>query len=250
MRTKINDIELYYELHGEGEPVIFSHGWLDDCSIWDSQVEALARKHAVITYDHRGHGRSDSPKGSYAVQVLANDLSALMNRLGLERATLVGFSLGGMAALVFALEHPNRVAKLVLVGTTARMASLVHVIGVLRHVLPYKTVARIVLKFRFGKPSRQMSEDALARAMKTDKAAAYECLEEFTKNYDIRDRVVEIKIPTLIVVGEKDKINLRASEYLHKKIDGSELRVIPTCGHTVMVEKPETFNQILEEFVG
>ena len=130
------------------------------------------------------------------------------------------------------------------------MASLVHVIGVLRHVLPYKTVARIVLKFRFGKPSRQMIEDALARAMKTEKAAAYECLEEFTKNYDIRDRVVEIKIPTLIVVGEKDKINLRASEYLHKKIDGSELRVIPTCGHTVMVEKPETFNQILEEFVG
>ena len=249
MKTKINDIELYYELHGEGEPIIFSHGWLEDCSIWGSQVESFAKNYAVILYDHRGHGRSDKPRGDYSVKVLSNDLYSLMQKLKLEKATLVGFSLGGMAALIFALEHPGKVSKLVLVGTTAKMALTVHIIRVLRYVTPYKTVARMVCKRRFYKPSKQIVEDELAKAMRVERYAAYECLKEFTKNYDIRDKVSKIEVPTLIIVGEKDKINLKASQYLNREIKGSELRIVSGSGHTVMVEKTEEFNQILEEFI-
>lgn len=111
MKTKINDIELYYDLHGEGEPIIFSHGWLEECSMWGSQVESFAKNYAVILYDHRGHGRSDKPRGNYSLQVLSNDLYSLMQKLKLENAALVGFSLGGMAALIFALEHPDKVLQ-------------------------------------------------------------------------------------------------------------------------------------------
>ena len=249
MKTKINDIELYYELHGEGEPIIFSHGWLEDCSIWDSQVESFAKNYAVILYDHRGHGRSDKPRGDYSVQVLSNDLYSLVQKLKLEKATLVGFSLGGMAALIFALEHPGKVSKLVLVGTTAKMALTVHIIRVLRYVTPYKTVARMVCKRRFYKPSKQIVEDELVKAMRVERHTAYDCLKEFTKNYDIRNRVSKIEVPTLIIVGEKDKINLKASQYLNREIKGSELRIVSGSGHTVMVEKTEEFNQILEEFI-
>ena len=250
MKTKIDDIELYYELHGEGKPIVFSHGWLEDCSIWDSQVEHFAKKYAVILYDHRGHGRSDKPIGDYSVQALSNDLYSLMQKLKLERATLVGFSLGGMAAIIFALEHPDKVSKLVLVGTTAKMTLFpLLIVRVLRYVLPYKTVARNVCKRRFYKPSKQIVEDELVRAMRVDSYAAYECLKEFTKNYDVRDRVREMEVPTLIIVGEKDKINLEASRYLNREIKGSELRIVPSSGHTVMVEKSEEFNQILEEFI-
>ena len=72
MKMKIDDIELYYELHGKGEPIIFSHGWIDDCSVWRPQIEFFAKKYNVIMYDHRGHGRSDKPKGNYSIQKLTN----------------------------------------------------------------------------------------------------------------------------------------------------------------------------------
>lgn len=250
MKMKIDDVELYYELHGKGEPIVFSHGWLEDCSIWSSQVEHFAKNNTVILYDHRGHGRSDKPKGEYSLQVLSNDLHSLIQKLRLEKVTLVGFSLGGMAALVFTLEHPDKVSKLILVGTTAKMALFpLLIVRVLRYVLPYKTVARMMCRWRFYKPSEQMVEDELARAMRVDSYVAYECLKAFTKNYDVRDRVSKIEVPTLVIVGEKDKINLEASRYLNREIKGSELQIMPGFGHTVMIENPEEFNRILEEFV-
>nr|QNO54246.1 2-succinyl-6-hydroxy-2,4-cyclohexadiene-1-carboxylate synthase [Methanosarcinales archaeon ANME-1 ERB7] len=64
-------MELYYEAHGDGEPIIFVHGWMDDCSAWDSQIEFFAKKYNVIAYDHRGHGKSDKPKGGYSIQAIS-----------------------------------------------------------------------------------------------------------------------------------------------------------------------------------
>jgi pimeloyl-ACP methyl ester carboxylesterase len=256
MKMKINDIELYYELHGEGKPIIFSHGWLEDCSIWGPQVESFTKNYAVILYDHRGHGRSDKPKvgeGNYSVQVLANDLYALAQKLNLEKPVLVGFSLGGYAAILLALEHPEKISKLVLVGTTAKMALPTSAkfwllgIGVF---YSYETYLRMSCKYgRFYKPSKQIVDEELARALKVEKSIASECWKELTEKYDVRDKVSRIEVPTLIIVGEKDKINLKASQYLNREIKGSELRIVPSSGHTVMVEKTEEFNHVLEEFI-
>jgi len=172
---KIDEIELYYELHGKGKPIVFSHGWLEDCSIWNSQVEHFAKNYAVIRHDHRGHGRSDKPIGDYSVQALSNDLHSLMQKLKLEKATLVGFSLGGMAAIIFALEHSENISKLVLVGATAKFPLYpLLIVSVLRCVLPYKTVARTICKRRFYKPSKKIVEDELVRAMRVDSYVAYE----------------------------------------------------------------------------
>jgi len=250
VKTKIDNIELYYELHGEGKPIVFSHAWLEDCSIWGSQVKHFAKNYALILYDHRGHGRSDNdPRGDYSVQALSNDLYSLIQKLKLEKATLVGFSLGGMATIIFALEHPDKLSKLVLVGTTANFPLYpLLVLSVLRCVLPYKTVARTICKGRFYKPSKQIVEDALVRAMTVNSYVAYESLKQYTK-CDLRDRVRELKVPTLIIVGEKDEINLEASRYLNREIKGSELRIVSSSGHKVMVEKSEEFNRILEEFI-
>nr|QNO56355.1 putative aminoacrylate hydrolase RutD [Methanosarcinales archaeon ANME-1 ERB7] len=113
MKIKVNDVELYYEAHGDGEPIIFVHGWMDDCSAWNSQIEFFAKKYKVIAYDHRGHGRSDKPEGDYSIQTLSNDLHTLIKELKLEKVTLVGHSMGGMTALLFTLDHPDKVSKLV-----------------------------------------------------------------------------------------------------------------------------------------
>jgi pimeloyl-ACP methyl ester carboxylesterase len=249
MRIKANDTELYYEQYGEGEPIIFSHGWLDDCSVWNSQIELFARNHTVILYDHRGHGKSDKPRWDYSVQALSSDLHSLIQMLKFEKVTLVGFSLGGMAALMFTLQHPAKVAKLVLVGTTAKMAMSIYILYALRYILPYRIFARIVSRIKIYKPSQEIIKDNMSRAMKVPKHAAYRCMVEFTRNYDIRNRVSGIKVPTLIIVGAKDRTNLKASECLNREIEGSTLRVISDSGHSVMIEKLEEFNQLVQQFI-
>ena len=119
MEIRVNDVNLYYEQIGIGKPIVLSHGWLDDCSVWHHQVELFSKDHAVIIYDHRGHGRSDKPRKDYSVTTLANDMHTLIEELKLQDVTLIGFSLGGEAALVCTLMYPEKISKLVLVGVTA-----------------------------------------------------------------------------------------------------------------------------------
>jgi pimeloyl-ACP methyl ester carboxylesterase len=120
----------------------------------------------------------------------------------------------------------------------------------LRFLLPYETYVRGECEyFRFNKPSKQIIDEAVTRALNVDKAVASECWKELTENYDVREKVSEIEVPTLIIVGEKDTVNLEASRYLSREIKGSELRIIPESEHWVMIEKPQEFNQLLEEFI-
>ena len=259
MKTRANYIELYYEMCGEGEPIVFAHGMMDDCTVWSSQVELLAKNHTVVTYDHRGYGSSDKPKGDYSVQTLANDLYSLIQELNLEKVTLVGHSLGGMTALIFTLDHPDKVSKLVLVDTAAGFSFgaravarvFMPLFGIFIFVLPIKTVARLGGSFRFYKPSKQLIEDSVDRAMKMSKYAGYRCFGEFTGHYDIRERISEISVPTLIIVGDKDRATpLGMSQYMNSRITGSELQIMSDCSHMTMSDKPEEFNRILEEFIG
>jgi pimeloyl-ACP methyl ester carboxylesterase len=249
MKIRANDIEIYYERYGEGDPIIFSHGWLDDRTVWNSQIPLAARNHTVVVYDLRGHGQSDKPIGDYSVQALSGDLHSLVQMLKFEKVTLVGFSLGGMASLMFALQHPAKVTKLVLVGTTAKMPMSTYTLYALKYILPYRIFAWIVSRIKIYKPSKEIIEDNISRAMGVPKHVAYKCMEEFTTNYDIRNRLPEIAVPTLVIVGEKDRTNLKASEHLSREIKGSRLRVVSSCGHSVMIEKPEEFGQLVRQFI-
>jgi pimeloyl-ACP methyl ester carboxylesterase len=254
-KVKVGDINLYYEQYGNGDPIIFAHAFLDDCSVWKAQVDALAQKHTVIVFDHRGHGRSDKPKSDYSVQTLANDLYALILELNLDKVALVGNSVGGMTILKFTLDHPDRVSKLVLVCTTARIIIpspvLGGVIGGLLALVPYGMFARTMQKLKLNRPSQVAINQAVERAMQVPKYAAYPCYISWLTNYDIRRRVSEIEVPTLIVAGEKDRsITTSMTQFLHKAIRGSRLEVIPDCGHVPMVDKPAEFNKILTDFLG
>ncbi len=250
MKIKVDDIELYYEVHGEGEPIIFSHGWMGECPVWNSQIEFFSKKYKVIAYDHRGHGKSDKPKANYSVETLSNDLYSLIQGLDLKKVTLVGHAMGGMTALTFALNHPDKVSKLVLVGTTAKQSLSMRLsLWIMMHIFSYESFIQIGINHNFSQPTEQTRKEAFNRAIKTPKPVAYECLKE-SKNYDIRDRVSEIKIPTLIIVGENDKSTpIEMSQYLNREIEGSKLKIIPQSKHIVMIDKPKELNEIIEEFI-
>lgn len=250
MRTEVNGVELYYEQHGQGDPIIFIHGWLDDHSVWDSQVKRFSPKHSIITYDHRGHGDSDKPRHDYSVQTLANDLHSLMQHLNLEKATLVGHSMGGFTAMTFTLTHAEKVSSLVLVCTTARMSFMTRCARFISFFVPHRMQGRMSIRFKYQRTSQEIVENVLRMAKNIPKYAAAESYRDITK-YDIRNRVCEIKVPTLIVTGEKDRgTPVSMSQYLHNQIEGSRLHVIPDCAHMPMIEKPDELNQTLEDFLG
>jgi len=248
MRINVNDLELYYEQYGEGDPIIFSYGWLDDCSVWNYQIETFSKDYRVILYDHRGHGKSDKPKGNYSIETLSNDLHSIMQSLHLERVNLVGFSMGGQAALAFTLKHPSKIAKLILVGATAKMAWPMHFLRFVRYILPYRTILAIVSREKYHRPSPQTIDANMSRAVQVPRDIAYKCLLEIVK-YDVRNMLSEIKIPTLIIVGEKDRLNFKGSQYLHRRIKGSKQQIMANTGHSVMTEKPKEFNQLVQQFI-
>jgi pimeloyl-ACP methyl ester carboxylesterase len=95
-KMKVNNVELYYEVHGEGDAIIFIQGTAVNLNIWNSQIDFFSDKHKVIAYDVRGQGKSDKPLGEYSIQIFANDLYALMRGLKLEKATIVGHSNAGL----------------------------------------------------------------------------------------------------------------------------------------------------------
>jgi 3-oxoadipate enol-lactonase len=249
VEIKVNGLNLYYDQQGFGKPLVLSHGWLDDSSIWHRQVELFSKGHTVISYDLRGHGRSDKPRNDYSLTTLADDLYALIKKLKLQEVTLIGFSLGGEAALVCALMYPEQISKLVLVGVTAKFPPSMYFPYILFHLLPYNTFKKFISKQKCYEPSQQLINESIARTMAVPKYSASECMEQFTRHYDVRNRLSQIKIPTLIITGDKDRINLKASYLMNKMIKNSELQVFPSCGHTVMLEKPEQFNESVLKFI-
>ncbi len=117
--AKVGDINLCYKVIGDGQPLILITGFASAQNLWYSQVRAFSKHYRVITFDNRGFGKSDKPPGPYTTKMMASDTIALMDRLGIEKAHIVAGSMGGMIAQEMAIDHPQRVNKLVLFCTTA-----------------------------------------------------------------------------------------------------------------------------------
>src|SRR2546421_9130928 len=116
--TQVHDLRLYYELHGDGEPLVLLNGALDTIEFdWERHLPTFAARYRVLAYDHRGHGRSDNPAARFtSYDELADDLAALLDTFGIERARFCGFSDGAITLLNFALRRPERVRSLILAG--------------------------------------------------------------------------------------------------------------------------------------
>lgn len=253
--VKVGDISLYFEQSGQGSPVVLAHAFLDNCSVWKAQVDVLAQGHRVIPYDHRGHGRSDKPKGGYSVQALADDLNGLMLALKLDRAAVVGNSIGGMVIMRLALDHPERVSRMVLVCTTPRLVPQLPVVcstvGRMSSLFPYRMFARALQRTKMHRPSEEAGRQALERSRQVPRHAAYAIWQSLLTSYDVRSQLSGIAVPTLIVAGGKDfTIPMAMNRLMNREIEGSRLEVMPDCGHLPMIERPEEFNRILTGFLG
>ncbi|MCK4963645.1 MAG: alpha/beta fold hydrolase, partial [Dehalococcoidia bacterium] len=129
--TKVGDINMYYEVHGEGEPLLLIMGLGSDLTSWIFQIPEFSKKYQVIAFDNRGVGRTDAPDVPYSTAMMADDTTGLLDALGIEKAHVLGLSMGGFIAQELAVKYPQRVKSLVLAATAAGPYSwATHVLGI------------------------------------------------------------------------------------------------------------------------
>jgi aminoacrylate hydrolase len=252
---------LYCEAHGEGAPLIASAGLGGSGSYWRPNLPALSARHRVFLYDHRGTGRSDRvlPE-TVRVDQLADDLLALVDGLGLERASILGHAAGAVAAIALALKAPDRVDRLVLVNAWSRpdthFARCFDVrLSLLRDSGP-AAYLRAQLLFLF--PANWISEHAGdLEAEEAHHLAHFAGAEAYEKRiaalraFDVDARLGEIAAPTLVLAAADDMlVPSRCSERLAQGIAGAQLSVMDWGGHACNVTDPAGFDARVLDFLG
>ena len=264
-RIQVGDLAVAVSDIGNGPPVVLLHGLGCGQRMWLHQIRALKDRFRVIAYDQRGHGLTDAPAlaTSYSAAHLTRDLTGVLDALNIERAAIVGFSLGGGPALALAASKPERVSRLVLadVGAGAddpvkieamarRWIDLIRrgeidelVCDMLRSEL-FKVYARRDLR-------RRNHMAALIRATPLDglRFTLSEVLAKRKSLFRLTGVLKSLKVPTLILVGQQDYVCSKAAKLLAQSIPNARLEIIENSGHMAPLEQPTAFNAALLEFL-
>lgn len=259
---KTKDLEIYHKISGQGEPVVLIGGLTSTVVSWKYQQEELEKYYQVILFDNRGSGQTrvlSSPKLS--MELFAADLLDLLNGLGIERAHVLGASMGGMIAQLFAYAHPDRCLSLILCCTTCGLESGVpaqpEVVELMlnRHGISEEEGERRALQ-AVAHPSSFHKRQTLLDFYLQTKLLYPHSVEEIARRneairaFDFRNKLREIKVPTLIMHGADDKLVPPANaNLLAQHIPGSELILIKDSAHIFFIEEFEEFNKSLLDFL-
>jgi pimeloyl-ACP methyl ester carboxylesterase len=262
-KIKVNDIQMFYEVHGEGFPLIMIQGLTANTSWWDPRwIQTLSEKFRIIAFDNRGAGRTDISDREYSIKLFADDTAGLMDALGIAQANVLGISMGGMIAQELVLNYPEKVKKLVLCSTHYGFAKSVlpsdEVLGTLtadRSTLSAEEVARIMIPLLFTedflKNTPGMEELIMQQITKNpiSNEAFMRQLDAIMK-FDAYNRLSQVKAPTLILQGKQDiLIPPENSSILGKAIPGARLVSFDNCAHG-LIEQTEKVLPTILEFLG
>ena len=235
----INGAEIYYELYGEGEPLLLLHGGLGNGTYFRNQIPTLVEVgYQLIVMDSRGHGRSSFDDKPITYELMASDVIGLLDVLAIEKASIVGWSDGGIIGLEIALTHPERLNKVVAYGANYDPSGVRLDIGTDDYFNAYINAAY---------------EDYLALS------PAPERWDEFLTNISVMwatlpnyadEQLTTITTPFLILDGQgEEAIDLNQTKLMALLIPGAELNLMPGTGHFAMFEQPDIFNQIVIEYL-
>ncbi len=271
--AKIRDVELYYEEHGQGVPLLCIMGFATDSTGWLLQIPTFAERYRTIVFDNRGVGRSAKPGGAYTIHEMADDAVALLDHLDVGRAHVLGLSMGGMIAQELALRHPGRVRGLVLAATFpepdvateeqrkfvfTEMGGTISESGEMKidfsaanpmmffqHLLPLvfnpsfiQTELPRLMPLFAGALQWGFSLEAIMGQMQA------------IMSHRSTDRLHQIAAPTLVMTGDADRLIAPAnSDILAKSIPGSRLVRVPGGSHGFNFEQPDVFNRTVLDFL-
>lgn len=255
MKIKANGIEINYEVEGSGPWLTMSHSLACDLHMWDPQMPAL-QKFRVLRFDTRGHGQSSAPAGEYTLEQMADDVKGLLDGLGIKQTHWAGLSMGGMIGQAFALKYPGVFQSMVLADTTSRRPpEAAKMWGERIQTAQTKGMDALVestLARWFTEPYRNSRKDVMQRVgdgiRRTPVAGFAGCCHAISK-VDYLDRLKEIRIPALVMVGEHDHgTPPEAARIIHQNLAGSELKIIPSAAHLSNIEQTEEFNKAMTAF--
>jgi len=246
-------IDLNFRSDGpQGAPVVvLSHALGLSLAQWDPQVAPLERAFRVVRYDHRGHGGSPVPAGPYTIEELGRDLIHLLDRLGLDRVSFCGLSLGGMVGMWIASNAPKRIDRLVLCCTAARMPRpddfAVRARTVREHGI--EPIADTLIGRWFTRRFRVHHPDTVARIrdlLLSTPREGYAGACEAIAQMDLREDVSRIKAPTLVIAAEQDQSTPPdLSREIARRIPGADVVVIPDAAHIANIEQPEIVTNLI-----
>jgi pimeloyl-ACP methyl ester carboxylesterase len=257
--------KLYCEERGAGAPVVFVHELAGSCRSFDPQVEAFHPRLRCIAFNARGYPPSDVPPSdeAYSQDTAASDIAAVLNGLGIERAHLVGVSMGAASTLQFALKEPQRALSATLVGigsgsddpalfrrTTQEAVELIETRGMPAFAeQTRRNPNRIRMKDKNPAEFRRSFEEisAMSPLGRTNTMRGVQIRRPTL--YAHEKRLTSLRVPVLVVVGDEDSGCRKPSEFLERTLPDARLRVIPRTGHAVNLEEPEEFNRLYLEFM-
>jgi len=252
----VNGTRLHYRNEGAGEPLVFVHGLGSSGQDWAKQVDAFADRYRVITFDVRGHGQSDKPEGPYSIPLFAADTAALLRKLEAVPATIVGLSMGGMIAFQLAIDAPLLVKRLVVVNSMpeAKLDSLRDrwIYWSRRLVSSWigmRATGRLIAHRVFPKPEQgRLRQKFIDRWAENDKQAYLATIDAIA-GWSVADQLSAITCPTLVVAAADDYTPVSVKRNYVDQIPDARLEVIEDSHHATPVERPMTFNRVLDAFI-
>lgn len=248
---------LHYEVFGRGRPVILLHGWLGSWGLWQETMKSLGQQYRTYALDFWGFGDSGKKRESYEVQDFVSLVDQFMALLGIERAPLVGHSMGGTVSLSAAIQYPHRVGKVVVIGSPMVGSSL----APLLKLAGQRPIASILFKqlavFRFG---MRLYSPFICKQPQfpdmMDKDLSRTTLESFLLSIaslhrtDLRPMLPKVKAPVLGMFGDRDNIvHPRQWQPLKEGVRDASIERFPKAGHFIMLDEPKTFQSKLKKFL-
>lgn len=263
--VKVGDTNIYYEIHGRGEPLLLIMGYGANCQWWYPQIPVFSQEYQVIAFDNRGSGQSDKPDIPYTMEMMVGDTVGLLEAIGIDAAHVYGVSMGGMIAQEFALRYPEKVISLILACTTPggrnsvlpdeeAMTFLFDLES--RKGLTLEEQARQLLPFLFtqefiDRSSKFMDELIAGMIEYVTPLHGYRRQGEAIKGFNAYDRLPEIKAPTLVVSGTTDRlIPVENSRIIASRIPGAELVIFENMSHGFLFEALKKANETVLDFLG
>lgn len=263
--AEINNARLYYELAGAGAPFVMIHAGIADCRMWDAEFAHFTKSHRVLRFDMRGYGKSLPVHGEFNIQ---DDLRALLDYLNVGAPLiLMGCSMGAGLAIDYALTHPDEVGTLILVGGApagfeADVAGPDELFAQSEQAFrdgDVERVAEIDMKIwfdGFGRSSENLNQQARMRAWEMARQVTEHELKaigtHIRKTFEppAAERLAELNMPSLVIIGEKDLPYLKlAAEYLSARMPAATLALMPDAAHLPNMEHPERFRALVEDFL-
>ncbi len=257
MPTKrVGDINLYYEMAGEGPPLVFVHGLGSSSRDWAFQVDCFAAEYRVITVDVRGHGKSDKPPGPYSVPMFAADIAGLLKALQIPAVHVVGLSMGGMIAFQLAVDTPQLLKSMTivnigpqLIARTAKEKIQFFIRTMIPRMLGMRKMGQVLARRLFPRPEQEaIRRDFIERWAENDKNA-YLASWKALVGWSVAAHLGKMNIPALVIAADQDYTPVEHKKAWVAQMPRAELVVIADSHHATPVDQPDKFNQALARFL-